>query len=193
MTEKNKNRELGMHCPITRRDFLNGVAIGAGGLLVADPALAALVAEETAPEKVPGYYPPALTGMRGNHDGTFTYAHQLRDGKRWDSLGVSAKGGKAFDLVVVGGGISGLAAAYFYRKSAGKSANILVLDNHDDFGGHAKRNEFRAGGRMLLSYGGTQSIESPGQYSDVAKGQLRSWAFRRSDFTKRMTRICTAS
>jgi spermidine dehydrogenase len=75
-------------------------------------------------------------------------------------------------LVVVGGGISGLAAAYFYRKDAGTSARILILDNHDDFGGHAKRNEFRAGGRMLLSNGGTQSIESPGKYSDVAKGLL---------------------
>src|SRR6202040_2158294 len=89
-----------------------------------------------------------------------------------------------YDLVVVGGGISGLAAAYFYRKSAGKSARILVLDNHDDFGGHAKRNEFRAGGRMLLSYGGTQSIESPGQYSDVAKGLLHEIGIRTDTFYK---------
>jgi spermidine dehydrogenase len=171
MSEKKSDRELGMHCAITRRDFLNGVAIGAGGLLAADPLLAALVTEETSPEKAAGYYPPALTGMRGNHDGTFTYAHQLRDGKRWDST-AATKTGEMYDLVVVGGGISGLAAAHFYRKSGGKSARILVLDNHDDFGGHAKRNEFRAGGRLLLSYGGTQSIESPGQYSDVAKGLL---------------------
>ena len=77
--------------------------------------------------------------------------------------------GESYDLVIVGAGISGLAAAYFYRKQAGKNARILILDNHDDFGGHAKRNEFQAGGRMVLSYGGTQSIESPGKYSDVAK------------------------
>ena len=172
MSARKQDRELGMHCPITRRDFLNGVAVGAGGLLAADPYIAALLAQETSPEKAPGYYPPALTGMRGNHDGTFTYAHQLRDGKRWDSAGAPAKTGEAYDLAVVGGGISGLAAAYFYRKRAGKDARILILDNHDDFGGHAKRNEFRAGGRMLLSYGGTQSIESPGQYSDVAKELL---------------------
>jgi len=169
---------------ITRRDFLNGVAIGAGGLLAADPVLAALIAEETSPEKAPGYYPPALTGMRGNHDGTFTYAHQLRDGKRWDAAGGAAKTGEIYDLVVVGGGISGLAAAYFYRKSAGKSARILILDNHDDFGGHAKRNEFRAGGRMLLTYGGTQSIESPGKYSDVAKGLLAELGIQTDRFYK---------
>jgi len=179
-----KDRRLGMHCPITRRDFLNGVAVGAGGLVAADPMLAALLVDETAPEKAAGYYPPALTGMRGNHDGTFTYAHQLRDGKRWDSLGAAAKTGETYDLVVVGGGISGLAAAYFYRKSAGKSARILILDNHDDFGGHAKRNEFQAGGRMLLSYGGTQSIESPGKYSDVAKGLLAEVGIQTERFYK---------
>jgi spermidine dehydrogenase len=184
MGEKKRNRELGMHCPITRRDFLNGVAIGAGGLMAADPLLAALLSEETAPEKAPGYYPPALTGMRGNHDGTFTYAHQLRDGKRWDSAGAAANTGETYDLVVVGGGISGLAAAYFYRKRAGRSAHILVLDNHDDFGGHAKRNEFRAGGRMLLSYGGTQSIESPGKYSQVAKDLLAEVGIQTERFYK---------
>jgi spermidine dehydrogenase len=173
-----------MHCPITRRDFLNGVAVGAGGLLAADPLLAALLADEMPPEKAPGYYPPALTGMRGNHDGTFTYAHQLRDGKRLDSTRAAASTGESYDLVVVGGGISGLAAAYFYRKTAGKDARILVLDNHDDFGGHAKRNEFQAGGRMLLSYGGTQSIESPGKYSDVAKTLLAELGIQTDKFYK---------
>src|ERR1700676_4377453 len=184
MSESKRDRELGMHCPITRRDFLNGVVISAGGLLAADPFLAALLAQETAPEKAAGYYPPALTGMRGNHDGTFTLAHQLRDGKRWDTAGAAAKPGETYDLVVVGGGISGLAAAYFYRKSAGKDAGILVLDNHDDFGGHAKRNEFRAGGRLLLSYGGTQSIESPGSYSDVAKTLLAELGVQTDEFYK---------
>jgi len=184
MNEKKRDRELGMRCPITRRDFLNGVAVGTGGLLAADPLLAALLSEQAAPEKAPGYYPPALTGMRGNHDGTFTYAHQLRDGKRWDSTGAAASTGETYDLVVVGGGISGLAAAYFYRKTAGKSARILVLDNHDDFGGHAKRNEFQVGGRMLLSYGGTQSIESPGLYSDMARSLLAEIGIQTDKFYK---------
>src|SRR5260370_14365273 len=107
--------------------------------------------------------------MRGNHDGTFTFAHRLRDGEGVDSFGDVANTGESYDLIVVGGGISGLAAAYFYRKRAGKNARILILDNHDDFGGHAKRNEFRAGGRLVLSYGGTQSMESPGKDNEVTK------------------------
>src|SRR3984885_15245124 len=172
MSEDKKDRELGMKCPISRRDFLNGVAVGVGGALAGETLLSASVVDAGGadePEKAAGYYPPALTGMRGNHDGAFTYAHGLRDGKKWDAAGPATKVDETYDLVVVGGGISGLASAYFFRKAAGTGARILILDNHDDCGGHAKRNEFTAGGRMLLSYGGTQSIESPGLYSAVAK------------------------
>jgi spermidine dehydrogenase len=122
--------------------------------------------------------------MRGNHDGSFTFAHRLRDGEGANSFGVAEDTGEHYDLVVVGGGISGLAAAYFFRKDAGKGTRILVLDNHDDFGGHAKRNEFRGGGRLLLSYGGTQSIESPGKYSQVAKDLLRDIGVQPEKFYK---------
>jgi spermidine dehydrogenase len=173
-----------MNQKISRRDFLNGVAIGVGGVLATDPLLAALTTSERLPEKSPDYYPPALTGMRGNHDGSFTFAHRLRDGEAWDSDGASTKTGQVYDLVVVGGGISGLAAAHFYRKTAGEKARILILDNHDDFGGHAKRNEFRSGGRMLLSYGGTQSIESPAKYSAVARGVLKDLGIETEHFYK---------
>src|ERR1700675_2415344 len=189
MSLDKEDRELGMDRAITRRDFLNGVAVGVGGTLAgrafgAETLLAAAALDDFAPEKAANYYPPALTGMRGNHDGTFTFAHRLRDGESWDSEGVAAKTGETYDLVVVGGGISGLAAAYFYRKNAGRDARILILDNHDDFGGHAKRNEFRAGNRMVLSYGGTQSLESPGKYSDVAKSLIRELGVRTEPFFK---------
>jgi spermidine dehydrogenase len=172
MTYDPKDKDLGMHCKITRRDFLNGVALGVGGVLAAQPLFAGVLPADTAPEKAADYYPPALQGIRGNHDGSFTYAHQLRDGGSADANGAPAKTGEVYDLVVVGGGISGLSAAYFYRQKFGKSAKILVLDNHDDFGGHAKRNEFKAGNRTLLAYGGTQSIESPGKYSPQAHALL---------------------
>jgi spermidine dehydrogenase len=151
MTDKKndkRDRELGMSCPITRRDFLNGVALGVGGLLAAPHLMASSDSNVFAPEKAAEYYPPALMGMRGNHDGTFAFAHKLRDGKFSPAAPIPEPTGETYDLVVVGGGISGLAAAHFYRKPAGDSARILILDNHDDFGGHAKRNEFRAGGRF---------------------------------------------
>jgi len=177
---------------ITRRDFLNGVSVSVGGAIVgatgvsqvfgADTLLAAAELGELLSQDVLGYYPPGKMGMRGNHDGSFTFAHVLRDGQSWNDLGKAAATGESYDLVVVGGGISGLAAAYFYRQRFGKNARILILDNHDDFGGHAKRNEFQAGGRMVLSYGGTQSIESPGKYSDVAKALIRDIGVRVEKF-----------
>jgi len=148
---------------ITRRDFLNGVALTiASGLTPA-----AQVAAD------PVRYPPALAGMRGEHAGSFEVAHAVaREGRRYatDNLPIE----ESYDLVVVGGGISGLAAAWFYRRAAGENARILVLDNHDDFGGHAKRNEFTLDGRTLIGYGGSQSLQSPKTlYSPVARGLLR--------------------
>jgi spermidine dehydrogenase len=174
MSEKNRERELGMGREITRRDFMNGVSIAVGSSLIAanSPWLEAFGVPQSpfVPKKDPSYYPPAKTGMRGSHDGSWEVAHEMRDGK---PLPQSMDDGETYDLVVVGAGISGLAAAYFYRKFAGPKSKILILDNHDDFGGHAKRNEFQAGKRLLLGYGGTQSIEAPGNYSKVAIGLLR--------------------
>jgi spermidine dehydrogenase len=170
-----RDRDLGMSRPIPRRDFLNGIAIGASGLVISRgiPGWEWIAggAEEQFAQDKPGYYPPALTGMRGSHDGSFEAAHELRDGNFWKSSGPPIQTGETFDVVVVGGGLSGLAAAYFYRKK-NPSSKVLVLDNHDDFGGHAKRNEFHVRGRMLLANGGTVAIESPFPYSKEARGLL---------------------
>ena len=174
MSEKSKDRELGMDRKITRRDFLDGMALAVGGAVAASavPRMFALSGLDSAPEKNPAYYPPALTGLRGNHEGSYPVAHSLRDHTFWNSAEQPENTGENYDLVVVGGGISGLAAAYFYRKHVGATARILILDNHDDFGGHAKRNEFQAGGRLLLSYGGTQSIDTPSGYTKEAMGLI---------------------
>ena len=165
------DRNLGMDRPIRRRDFMNGIALTAGAALTAQ-GLAGFETEHVA-ETSPDYYPPILTGMRGSHEGAFEVAHQVRDGGFWNQMGQPAETKEKYDLVIVGGGISGLAAAYFFQKHAGHRARILILDNHDDFGGHAKRNEFHQTGRMLLGYGGTFSIESPAPYSAVARELIR--------------------
>src|SRR5262249_28925204 len=149
---------------ITRRDFLNGTALAVAAGLTPAAQLAAAGSR---------YYPPTLTGMRGQHPGSFEVAHAFaREGRRFgvDDAAIEER----YDLVVVGGGISGLSAAWFYREAAGPGARILILDNDDDFGGHAKRNEFTIGQRKLIGYGGSQSIQSPKTlWSDVAKGLLR--------------------
>jgi spermidine dehydrogenase len=179
------DRELGMKCNITRRDFLNGVALTAGAALIPWQLFAA---GDGDPEKSAGYYPPALTGMRGSHPGSFDAAHSLRDGTFWDTAGTPLDTGETYDLIIVGGGISGLSAAHFYRKSAGANARILILENHDDFGGHAKRNEFRVGDRTLIGYGGTYSIESPEPYSAVAKNLIEELGIDVTSFPKYLDR-----
>jgi spermidine dehydrogenase len=174
MSESCNDKKLGMDRHITRRDFLNGVAVGTSGAVaesVLPPFALAALAPSAAAQDQPGYYPPALTGLRGSHPGSFESAHAVRDGK------FPAKGAKAadtketYDLVIVGAGISGLAAAHFWRAK-NPHARILILDNHDDFGGHAKRNEFPANGRVLLANGGTWAIESPFPYSKVARALM---------------------
>ena len=153
---------------ITRRDFLDGLKVVAAASLLPTCRHDRVVVPAFAPEREPGYYPPALTGMRGSHPGSFEVAHQLRDHA---SFGTPHDTGEHYDLVVVGAGISGLAAAYFYRK-AHPGSSVLLLDNHDDVGGHAKRNEMRVGDRVLISNGGTAALEYPLQYSAVARGLL---------------------
>jgi spermidine dehydrogenase len=160
-----------MGARITRRDFLNGVALTAGAAVIPREMWAAAAADLEA-QNVPGYYPPTKTGLRGSHPGSFETMHKVRDGAFWDDAPKTVDTGETYDLVIVGGGISGLAAAVFFRKMAGDKARILILDNHDDFGGHAKRNQFHTGNRTILGFGGTFSIESPSPYSAVSKALI---------------------
>ncbi|MNS15485.1 protoporphyrinogen oxidase [compost metagenome] len=149
---------------ITRRDFLNGVAVTIAA------GMTPLQLLQAAPDG--RYYPPTLTGLRGNHVGSFEMAHQMGWEKKvfdTDKLPITEE----YDLVVVGGGLSGLSAAWFYREKHPK-ARILILENHDDFGGHAKRNEFSAGGRMIIGYGGSEAFQSPNHlYSQEVNGLLK--------------------
>ncbi len=161
---KKTDNELGMGRKITRRDFIHDASLTALGLTLPIGA-----AELTDKGFVPENYPPTRTGIRGSHPGAFENAHAMaRDGKQF-SLPTDLN--EEYDLVVVGAGISGLAAAHYYRKKFGQDARILLLENHDDFGGHAKRNEFHQSGQMRLSLGGTHNLEH-WQFSDTVKSLM---------------------
>jgi len=164
---KPKDRNLGMDRPVSRRDVLHGMGALTAGALWTQPGQ--MFASE---HSGVADYPPALTGLRGSHVGSFDVAHQLARRGRRDWGAVQRPDSQIYDLVVVGGGLSGLAAAHFFLKQK-PTARILILDNHDDFGGHARRNEFQVGGRTLIGYGGNQSLESPSGYSDLVKNLLR--------------------
>ena len=125
--------------------------------------VAAFSTEEPAADLTGGdrSYPPSLTGLRGQYPGSFETAHRARDGGFGADTPIDVDTAEEYDLVIVGGGISGLAAAYFFQRDFGTSAKILIIDNHDDFGGHAKRNEFRHEGRLYLVNGGTLEHRVP--------------------------------
>ncbi|NOR19060.1 MAG: FAD-dependent oxidoreductase, partial [Xanthomonadales bacterium] len=163
---KSRDKRLGMDCSISRRDLLNGMGFLAGSSLLPGTALAnAMLAAEAAGHGEVSF-PPARTGLRGNHPGSFDIAHKLAREGHSDWGKTLEPDTDTYDLVVVGAGVSGLSAAWFYQK-ANPGARILILDNHDDFGGHAKRNEMQAGDRTLIGYGGSQSLEDPSGYSKL--------------------------
>jgi len=159
MRSRGEDDDLGMNASITRRDFLSGVLVG-GAALAGSSTLA----------DTSEYYPPGWSGLRGSHVGSFEAAHALaREHKQFSTDAPIID--REYDLVVVGAGISGLAAAFYFREKSPR-ARILLLDNHDDFGGHAKRNEFTTPTRRLIGYGGSQSIDGPAHYSAAAKALL---------------------
>src|SRR5215469_1813533 len=180
------DHDLGMNRKISRRDFLNGSAVAIGATLL---PFGSVLGDAAGPEpqNQAGYDPPVTTGLRGSHSGSFEVAHSLRDGSFWQNAGTPIDTGETYDLIVVGGGISGLAAAYFFREKAGTSARILILENHDDFGGHAKRNEFHLGSKLQLLNGGTLLIDSPRPYSQVADGLLKKLGIDPPQFDAKFT------
>ena len=169
MGTSEEHRDLGMDRPIARRDFLNGVAIGIAGV---SAALNSASAQSQASPQ-PGNYPPTRSGLRGNYPAAVAEFDPIRGGQYAQFPVPDSEIREEYDLVIVGGGISGLAAAHFYRTALGTNQRILILDNHDDFGGHAKRNEFHHQGRTLIGVGGTLGIATPFPYSYAAKSLVQ--------------------
>ncbi len=168
---------------LTRKQFLGSLAAGGGfaalGARAAAQSAVGSPDRSTLPplqaegvfEDNPAYYPPSLGGMRGSHPGSYPAGHALRDGEDWVRQ-PPVETGEHYDVVIVGAGISGLSAAHYYRQRKA-DARILILENHDDFGGHAKRNEFQTrAGRTLLGYGGTQALEGVRGWSDIVHGLM---------------------
>jgi len=141
---------------ITRRDFINGTLVLAGASML-PLGTTCKTARDTLD---PLYYPPALNGLRGDNEGSYTHIHSraLDDKSDWGS---TSRLKEEYDLIVVGGGISGLSAAFFYQQEHGKDKKILILDNHADFGGQCARNEHTMGDNTRLVFGGSQTIVSP--------------------------------
>jgi len=188
------DKELGMDRKISRRDMLNGLgALSLGALSVGSlSACSSLLSSSNSTKNkaslnniksLEPIYPPASTGLRGNHQGAFEVAHQLGRYNKKDWGSISEVDDELYDLVIVGAGISGLSAAHFHKKNH-PDAKILLIDNHDDFGGHAKRNEFSVGDDTLIGYGGAQTLQEPSSFNKIVKTLLEDLDIKIERFDK---------
>jgi spermidine dehydrogenase len=184
MTMSDEYRVLGMGRDITRRDFLNGVAVGVTGAYLAASGANLGAQEMPASDQDAVQYPPLRSGLRGNYPAAISEFDNIRAGRYVQFPIPDSEIKEEYDLVIVGGGISGLSAAHFYRTALGTDQKILILDNHDDFGGHAKRNEFHYQGKTFLGYGGTMAIATPFPYSYGAKALLKELGIEVSSYPR---------
>jgi spermidine dehydrogenase len=161
-----EERDLGMDADITRRDFLNSIALGTGAVLLGTPAPAHRGAPP--PTDEPWHPWTGYTGVgdyarsNGNTWEVVTQAHGLRDGVYDRMLSSATDTGETYDLVIVGGGFSGTVAAYTFLKETGRRRTCLLLDNHPIIGGEAKRNEFVVRGQRLIGPQGSNEGDPPG-------------------------------
>jgi spermidine dehydrogenase len=167
MPDENECRRLGLDSPITRRDFVNGALVSAGSALLGIPVLPVSRAQT---DTFTGYGGVGdYAKANGNTWPVVQAAHRLRDGHYDAAAFAGAKAAGDFDLIVVGGGIAGLSAAYYFAKTAGHGRRSLLLENHSMLGGEARQNEFIVDGARLLGPQGSNDfgIPAPGSTADT--------------------------
>ncbi len=161
------DRALGIRADITRRDFVNTTMIGVGASLLhtSAPTHAFRDLDVTNAQQKDPWYGYGARGdyarASGNTREVAASAHLLRDGQYTRSDLGALETGETLDLIVVGGGISGLGAAYHFKRNAVAGQTCLILENHLIFGGIAKENEFRVDGHRLIAPQGSNDFGPP--------------------------------
>ncbi|HWJ48670.1 MAG TPA: FAD/NAD(P)-binding protein, partial [Candidatus Udaeobacter sp.] len=169
-----RDKVLGLDQKVTRRDFLNSTLLGSGALLLSPLTPAQLLSQASASpiaaDDWTGYGGVGdYANSNGNTPAVFDAGHRIRD-REFESLpGNAIDTQETFDCVIVGGGISGLAAALIFQQLSGKGKTCLVLDNHPVFGGEAKRNEFLVDGHRLIAHQGSAFFPIPYPRSFIAR------------------------
>jgi len=157
-----QDESLGMDMPITRRDFIGSTLIASGAALLSQHAAARTGDEFTGYGGLGDY-----ATSNGNTLEVVTAGHQMRDGVLDRSEVIDT--GETYDCVIVGGGISGLAAAITFLREGGQARRVLVLENHPIFGGEAKRNEFEVDGKRLIAHQGSAIYFVPYPHSVIGR------------------------
>lgn len=153
---------------ISRRDFVNGSLVGVGAALVGPAQAATGESGSEAPEDTwTGYGGVGdYADSNGNVASVREAAHLIRDGISTSMLDHVADTGEEYDLVIVGGGFSGIGAAYEFHKRHGNNKRCLILENHPVYGGEAKQNEFLVDGHRLFAPQGSNDFGPPEKDED---------------------------
>ncbi|HEX5070855.1 MAG TPA: FAD-dependent oxidoreductase, partial [Vicinamibacterales bacterium] len=160
------DRDLGLDARITRKDFLNATLIGVGSLLLSSVAPVFARAGDQGTQAADSWTGFGGVGdyarSNGNTKAVLDAGHRVRDGVPAKSIANATDTGELYDVVVIGGGIAGLAAAYTVAKSTDRQKTCLVLENHPIFGGGAKQNEFLVRGVRLVGPQASNQFGVPG-------------------------------
>jgi spermidine dehydrogenase len=142
-----------METSMTRRDFLGSALLASGSALLGGITPAELLAQK---DDFTGYGGVGdYSNANGNTLDVLNAGHAIRD-RVYESLPKDIIDTKEiYDCVIIGGGISGLAAALFFQRSAGPGMKCLIVENHPIFGGEAKQNEFLVEGKRLIAHQGS--------------------------------------
>ncbi len=171
-----------MNKQITRRDFINSSLIGTGGALLAASApisfLSSCAEEQIKKDVWTGYGAVGdYANASGNTKAVMEAAHKIRDGVYSGQKPATKKMDTVYDTIIVGGGMSGLGAAHYFKKNASANQKCLLLENHPIFGGEAKRNEFLVDGHRLMGPQGSNDFgvprEGSGSFTDKLFEELK--------------------
>src|SRR6516164_4302505 len=166
-SEESGDGALGMDAGITRRDFLGGTLLASGAMLLESLTPAELLAQQ---DEFTGYGGVGeYSRSNGNTLPVLEAGHKIRKGV-YDPLPKDiVETSETYDCVIVGGGISGIAAALFFQRQAGPGVKCLVLENHPIFGGEAKQNEFLVDGKRLIAHQGSAIYQLQEPQSPLAR------------------------
>jgi spermidine dehydrogenase len=181
--ESAEDRKLGLNSRITRRDFLNSSLLGSGTALLsaacpmhsfpfaqaqAEPGAAAAPQDDFSGYGGVGDYQEA----NGNTLPVMQAAHRIRDNFYQQHPQPPEETGELFDLIIVGGGLTGLMTAHEYAKHSEGRQHCLILENHPVFGGEARQNEFEVNGYRLVGPQGSNDFYPPQEGSNTQLDQF---------------------
>jgi len=154
---------------ITRRDFIQGMAVAAGALFVPGMYRYGSLAAPPGHREFGGGR-SGFPGPNGNPDDVVAACHTVRSGGRGipEEMAFAESDPVDYDLIVIGGGLSGLAAAWDYTRCAGGTPRVLILDNHEQVGGVARRNSLKVDGIRIIAPQGSY-YAGPPEYPFIAR------------------------